>query len=531
MASVMKEMVPVAETDLLAPQKSVPGSSPKSASRLPAMKVLAFGSTMLASAMLNNIFVSYYLDFYLNVMKISPAAFYFGQAVFMAWNSINDLLFGWISDSWSPEGADGKRDRLPQIRWGGFLWAVSFFMVWFPWGEGAWVQGANFAFVLCFYDAMLTFVEVNHGALLADITSDSNERAKYNMYSAFCAAFGSCSSFFGHMFWTTDREQLGNFRMFCLLVSLCSCVCFEFTAQHLKQDDSAGSSKDESSSKHDGVEVEAGRPDFQTFAGQLAKHKNFVLVATVSIFQQFDCTFGKNFFTLFLSSIVGGQMSRSMHSMVVAASFILPWVTTVWVTQFVQLFGLYECLSAIFRARLLLLSSALVPFLYFSEMPWWGCVGLLLLNRVASEAVCRLLPLVKSDLVDEDMYLNNRPQTMSASIIGTLGFFSRPSQSIAPIVGYRLMGHQLGSNGAGEEGVGGLDVEVDNGIAAATVGTVANELVTAQQRFNDCRTLIMVPFIVVVVQLAIWHFYSLRGQYFATVKKWVKSRHANDMKV
>ena len=32
--------------------------------------------------------------------------------------------------------------------------------------------------------------KVNHSALLADITFDSNERAKYNMYSAFCAVLG-----------------------------------------------------------------------------------------------------------------------------------------------------------------------------------------------------------------------------------------------------------------------------------------------------------------------------------------------------
>jgi hypothetical protein len=45
---------------------------------------MAFGSTMLASAMLNNIFVSYYLDFFVNVIKVSPSGFYIGQLIFMA---------------------------------------------------------------------------------------------------------------------------------------------------------------------------------------------------------------------------------------------------------------------------------------------------------------------------------------------------------------------------------------------------------------------------------------------------------------
>jgi hypothetical protein len=38
----------------------------------------AFGATMLASAMINNIFVSYYMDYFMNVERISPSAFYIG---------------------------------------------------------------------------------------------------------------------------------------------------------------------------------------------------------------------------------------------------------------------------------------------------------------------------------------------------------------------------------------------------------------------------------------------------------------------
>ena len=38
----------------------------------------AFGTTMLASAMINNIFVSYYMDYFMNVERISPSAFYIG---------------------------------------------------------------------------------------------------------------------------------------------------------------------------------------------------------------------------------------------------------------------------------------------------------------------------------------------------------------------------------------------------------------------------------------------------------------------
>lgn len=45
-------------------------------------------------------------------------------------------------------------------------------------------------------------------------------------------------------------------------------------------------------------------------------------------------------------------------------------------------------------------------------------VQFMLANRVLSEAVCRLFPLVLSDVVDEDAVLHKRSASLSASVIG-----------------------------------------------------------------------------------------------------------------
>ena len=165
---------------------------------------------MLASSALNNLFVTYHLDFYLTVVRLRPAYFYIGHGVFMVWNACNDVLFGWLSDT-LPIARGARRSRLPAIRYGGALWALAFLLSWFPWSctfynsfassssvfpffsasfssEGApltadesaaplWLNGINFTLNLCVYDAMLTLVEVNHHALLAEISVDSRERA------------------------------------------------------------------------------------------------------------------------------------------------------------------------------------------------------------------------------------------------------------------------------------------------------------------------------------------------------------------
>eukprot|EP00937_MAST-01D_sp_MAST-1D-sp2_P003846 g3846.t1 len=440
------------------------------------LKYLAFGSTMLASAALHDIFATYYLDFFLTVVHVDSRAFYIAQLIFMVWNALNDLVFGWLSDKITPM-RHGRRDRLPIIRRGGLGWCVAFCLVWWPWTDGSagtpsvWLTSLNFAFVLCLYDGMLTLVEVNHSALLADITVDSNQRAKYNMYSAFCAAVGSFSSFFGHMFW--DKSNMAGFRVFVLVLGVISWVCFEFTAAYLGagrsnpkyaalkahgdgQDAFAGGGDglagvDEAAASgmsSVGVVTSAPSGAFD-FARQLWRHKNLKVFLCMFALQQFDCAFGKNFFPIFLEKLVGDSLPASVRSLTLSASFILPWVSTIWLTSFVRQRGLHAAIAAVLHARAAVLVSVLL-LLSVTHLTGWAGALALLLNRVVSEALCRLLPLVQSDLVDEDMYIHSRKSSMSASVIGAIGFFGKPSQSLAPMAGFAIMAGAVSAQGGGD---------------------------------------------------------------------------------
>lgn len=55
-------------------------------------KYIAFGATMLASASINNVFVTYYLDTFLNIVQLDAAWFFIGQTIFMFWKALNDPL-------------------------------------------------------------------------------------------------------------------------------------------------------------------------------------------------------------------------------------------------------------------------------------------------------------------------------------------------------------------------------------------------------------------------------------------------------
>lgn len=81
-------------------------------------------------------------------------------------------------------------------------------------------------------------------------------------------------------------------------------------------------------------------------------------------------------------------------------------------------------------------------------------------NRVFTEGTCKLLTLVVTDLVDEDLVLNHRKQAASALLFGMVALVTKPGQTFAPLLGTWLLCFYTGeapcpiSSGSGEGGRG-----------------------------------------------------------------------------
>ena len=105
--------------------------------------------------------------------------------VFLIWNSINDPLFGWLSDRRllstdqsqkyhkdNTQSFDVIMTRLNNLSKMAPLFAISFFLFWIPWLPPA----IQFASCLCLYDGFLTCVDLQHTALLADLAIFAQDR-------------------------------------------------------------------------------------------------------------------------------------------------------------------------------------------------------------------------------------------------------------------------------------------------------------------------------------------------------------------
>lgn len=513
---------------------------------------LAFGMTMLASSCLNNVFVSYYFEMFTSVARITSGWFYFAQFIFCVWNCGNDVMFGWVSDRAqccsSENSVRGLRRRLLAIAYGGPIWVIAFLSVfWWPFDPTTATEmqtGLYCIFALCFYDGMLTFVELNHSALLADMTASSQERARANMYSAMCAAVGSASSFFAHTFWTP--EDLAPFHNFCCILGLIACAAFWFTSKYIdtafikrRAREAAAKREDKSQHSMDGVGKKAERdkecdrfehfdpsPDvgFSSFLGQLYLHQNFKLFCVFYTLQVFDCTFEKNFLATFLRHFAGTSLSIQSQSTIISMSFVLPWITTIFVTPIVERSGVYATIMNILIVRILISAIGVTYAVVFRQTSWIY----LLVNRVSSECICRLIPLIISDLTDEDMHLNRRASSLSASVIGSSGVIGKIGQSAAPMLGYMLyQGSQsCGSIGDGDEvlnGIGHMDITSDDmssGIQNLASGALIG-VDDCQSRYHTYiapNLIALIPLTVVCCQVYLWHHFSLHGAYLTKVK-------------
>ena len=193
----------------------------------------------------------------------------------------------------------------------------------------------------------------------------------------------------------------------------------------------------------------------------------------------------------------------------------------------VERFGVYNTVKRILQVRAVISVIGVFGALMFHRTSWLY----LLMNRVSSECVCRLIPLIISDLTDEDVHLNKRKSSLSASVIGTSGLVGKIGQSIAPMLGYMLFkGSQacdpvatsnnnapvrhraeltLDGNGLGA----GMQQWVETGVVASNYDCTG-----IYHEFFAPLLIAIVPLVVVVSQIVLWRRFSLHGRYLAKVK-------------
>ena len=124
-----------------------------------------------------------------------------------------------------------------------------------------------------------------------------------------------------------------------------------------------------------------------------------------------------------------------------------------------------------------------------------------------------------SDIIDNDTAANNRPHSMSSTVFGLNALFTKPAQSIGPMIVFSILLH----SGYAPQFVldhvprSRLDLTLrfsykyrmshQNSFSA---GSHEPEMSTAAFRVNLFSTLCLVPFFLGLLQIVVWWRYTLR---------------------
>ncbi|NXO67299.1 MF13A protein, partial [Phainopepla nitens] len=475
-----------------------------------------YGSLSLFVSILHNVFLLYYVDTFVSVYKIDKLSFWIGETVFLIWNSLNDPLFGWLSDrvflSTQQAGAEISSPevvlkRLRALSHNGPLFAVSFLAFWVAWAH----PGLQFLLCLCMYDSFLTMVDLHHNALLADLAVSAKDRTSLNFYCSLFSAIGSLSVFMSYAVW--NKEDFFSFRIFCVLLALCSVVGFTLSTQLLRQRFQAdGKAKwdQESTLKELYIEKlsvpQEKRITLAEYLQQLSRHRNFLWFVCMNLVQVFHCHFNSNFFPLFLEHLLSDQISISTGSFLLGVSYIAPHLNNLYFLSLCRRWGVYAVVRGLFFLKLAL---SVVMLLAGPDQVYLLCI-FIASNRVFTEGTCKLLNLVVTDLVDEDLVLNRRKQAASALLFGMVALVTKPGQTFAPLIGTWLLCAYTG-----------YDIFQHNPL---------NNVVSAQPKLESAKALepilrqgcfyllVFVPITCALLQLLTWSQFTLRGKRLQVVK-------------
>eukprot|EP00906_Rhabdomonas_costata_P033030 RCo046501 len=116
-------------------------------------QALHYAMTSFSASVLNNVFVTFYVQTFLTTFHLNQFWFMVGQVVYCVWNCTNDPVFGWIGDT---RFQNAQQRRLPRIRVGGPLWALAFLVVWCPFTRdpvaNPAIAGLHFIVAMVLYD-------------------------------------------------------------------------------------------------------------------------------------------------------------------------------------------------------------------------------------------------------------------------------------------------------------------------------------------------------------------------------------------
>ncbi|XP_038395990.1 transmembrane protein 180 isoform X5 [Canis lupus familiaris] len=345
------------------------------------IKPIAWGYSMitLGTEMLNSVFSFYYVKLFLHLYKISEVAFYQAQMILMIWNALNDLTGYFHNNS----QADCCSSRRSSVLYGAPLYSIAFLLPWFPWKyyqEGDWLSGLHLVVSLCAFDSTLTFVQQAQCTLFAEIFTRHESRLQLIKINQMASLVGSTSILFCGLI-SDNMEILLNFQAVAVVIAILASASLYTGMYHMNRFEPKRSLEENLFSESE---------------------QDLPWTSVVSLMRQ---VLTQKNFCLFLCLVLISQS---------------------WLKKF----GYYKIILISFYLE----GTASIVMLLLGQQYYYFLALYLTIIMVIVQASFCLFNLPLADMVDADLLKFNRQSPLSSMVFGINALFTKPAQSLAPMM-------------------------------------------------------------------------------------------------
>ncbi len=294
----------------------------------------------IPSTILGGIFILLYVNFFWDNLKLQQTYFVIGSIIFMLVNSLNDFFLGRMSDQTNVERWGSR--RLIYIKWGGPLWALVFFLVWFPWSyDNQIIIFIHFVVAICAFDMFLTLVILVWMALLPELTENLAERNKIQLLNQIFGTIGSIPVILALYIFENNFQM---FQIFVGIMALISAILYFIV----------GSSLHERPELYKQEEV----PGLVTSIKEVLKSRSFITFVSFNFFRYVNMLMGLTFIFAFLYIFGFDLLTASL--LFIMNGIVFGWLGSI---IYISLARRIEMQTLIIRGRLLSITVAIIGFL------------------------------------------------------------------------------------------------------------------------------------------------------------------------
>lgn len=415
-----------------------------------------------------------YVYFFWDYLGMNQLSFVIGMVIYGIFNALNDPLLGQWSDrvdvnKW------GSR-RLIFIKYGGLIWAILFFLIWFPWSyDNQIIIFIHFIIMMVLYDNMLTMVILVWDALLPEIAESIEDRNKIFFLGGIVGAIGGLPVLFTL---TIMNAGLTTFQLFSSIIAIISAIILVIAATKLRE--------------RPELHQEMNVPGWFKSLKQCLRLRSFVSFTLYRFFRVINETM------IFSFMFVYALLFTKGFETILLIIFGLGGIIGQW--MYVRLSKKKEMQVLIMHGRTIEISVAVVAFLISllkgTELIWFGLLIVKIILGGYSVFVNPYLTLITDE---DEMKYDTRREGM---YFGTNAIFNKIAESTGPILAVTVL-------------------LLFGFMQNAPEGFIQSESAMIGIKF----LLFIVPSIIDVFGMIALKFYPIKGDYLKKLKSYIKKAH------